>query len=810
MALKNPQTSNVGGVQIHVDSAYDNIKLVADNITELLALETYFKEMNGIYLGTATANPTVRGDSSALQNGDHYYNTSSKLLYKYISGSWVYNTVFYNEADLNAAVGTGPFNIWLAYADNISGTGISTLPSGKEFIGFAGGKTTSTVDTSDPSVFTWTDFKGDTGAAGSQGTQGTTGTTGNTGTTGTTGTTGATGALVVEAPLTPGNVTVNVTSSYVLASWSPPGYTGHDYTKVYRASWDGTASVPSSGTYLKSARGDMVDGSVAANSYYYYWFSHVNVNGVESGLHAAGGIQAQTLVALSSQTGWVSTDNLDSTLTTKMGLVATTASALSVLTGNHSTVSSNLTTLTNNHNALNTNYTTLNNAYTATALVVGNNAAGLVMSVDAQGAHTFFKTNVNGHIAGFGLSNTAAASTASDGSKPSSAVSQFAVLADEFVIANPASSSVSAANIPFRISSGTTYIKEAFIESLTAAKISAGTIATQNILIGSSNFNISGAKYGAGKGALIINNGTRDILKLGYLSSSLVGLEIVDDAGATIFKSGTTVAAHLQNSGTTPADIGYTGALDANKTLNTNELTDGANLGGTAAIAGVTGAGALAEIDSITVANAGTYIASAAITEAMIGTLSAAKITTGTLAAGRINAASLAADLITVDHLAANSITLANNALATGAVATAKVADNAITEIKTSYTASATLPTSKAMTQTNTITFSSVDDFDSIVLMYSGQMTTGTGNKEKIEAQFQKAGTQVSSGESEINTGVLGDIDVGGPMASMSFTDASPGTGSKVYTVNARVSSASPTQTVVMYYNHFTAIGVKK
>ncbi len=44
MALKNPQTSNVGGVQIHVDSAYDNIKLVADNITELLALETYFKE----------------------------------------------------------------------------------------------------------------------------------------------------------------------------------------------------------------------------------------------------------------------------------------------------------------------------------------------------------------------------------------------------------------------------------------------------------------------------------------------------------------------------------------------------------------------------------------------------------------------------------------------------------------------------------------------------------------------------------------------------------------------------------------------
>ena len=202
-------------------------------------------------------------------------------------------------------------------------------------------------------------------------------------------------------------------------------------------------------------------------------------------------------------------------------------------------------------------------------------------------------------------------------------------------------------------------------------------------------------------------------------------------------------------------------------------------------------------------------------TNCSIENISASNITTGTIAAARIDANSITANLINVNHIAANSITVDNGALASGAVVTAKVSDNAITEIKTSYTASVTLPTSKAMTQTNTVTFSSVDDFDSIVLMWTAQMTTGTGNKETIEAQFQKGTStgnqaQVSNLESEINTGVLGDTDVGGPIATMSFTDTNLGTGSRIYTVKARVSSAGPNQTVVMYYNHFTAIGVKK
>ncbi|MCF7945443.1 MAG: collagen-like protein, partial [Spirochaetia bacterium] len=47
---------------------------------------------------------------------------------------------------------------WTAYADNSSGSGISLNPVGKPFIGFAYNKSSLEVDTSDPSIFTWTPF----------------------------------------------------------------------------------------------------------------------------------------------------------------------------------------------------------------------------------------------------------------------------------------------------------------------------------------------------------------------------------------------------------------------------------------------------------------------------------------------------------------------------------------------------------------------------------------------------------------------------------------------------------------------------
>lgn len=52
---------------------------------------------------------------------------------------------------------------WIAYADDESGTGISTNPDGKSYMGTAPNRTTEEVDTSDTTVFSWSKTKGDDG-----------------------------------------------------------------------------------------------------------------------------------------------------------------------------------------------------------------------------------------------------------------------------------------------------------------------------------------------------------------------------------------------------------------------------------------------------------------------------------------------------------------------------------------------------------------------------------------------------------------------------------------------------------------------
>lgn len=62
--------------------------------------------------------------------------------------------------------------IWVAYANSATGSGISTSPSNKTYMGIAVNRSTSTVDISDPSIFTWQRTKGNTGATGATGESG--------------------------------------------------------------------------------------------------------------------------------------------------------------------------------------------------------------------------------------------------------------------------------------------------------------------------------------------------------------------------------------------------------------------------------------------------------------------------------------------------------------------------------------------------------------------------------------------------------------------------------------------------------------
>ena len=97
------------------------------------------------------------------------------------------------------------------------------------------------------------------------------------------------------------------------------------------------------------------------------------------------------------------------------------------------------------------------------------------------------------------------------------------------------------------------------------------------------------------------------------------------------------VDADLLNSFVSLVGLGFTGATNANYITNTNELTDGANLGGTAAWTSVTGKpvfGLISALDQID----GTYITDGAIV-------------TDLLAADAVVASKIAANSIDVSHL---------------------------------------------------------------------------------------------------------------------------------------------------------------
>lgn len=61
--------------------------------------------------------------------------------------------------------------VWLKYADNASGSGISDNPTGKSYIGFAYNKTTATESTN-PADYTWSKIEGPQGVPGADGTDG--------------------------------------------------------------------------------------------------------------------------------------------------------------------------------------------------------------------------------------------------------------------------------------------------------------------------------------------------------------------------------------------------------------------------------------------------------------------------------------------------------------------------------------------------------------------------------------------------------------------------------------------------------------
>ncbi|MCP3026597.1 hypothetical protein [Halobacillus sp. A5] len=92
-----------------------------------------------------------------------------------------------------------PRYIWIRYADDADGNGMSNFPDGKKFIGTAPNKTTATEST-DPDDYNWSKVEGDKGDTGSQGAEGPKGDKGDDGDEGPTGPQGPKGDLGDTGP----------------------------------------------------------------------------------------------------------------------------------------------------------------------------------------------------------------------------------------------------------------------------------------------------------------------------------------------------------------------------------------------------------------------------------------------------------------------------------------------------------------------------------------------------------------------------------------------------------------------------------
>ena len=87
--MKNSSKSYAGLVETYIGTAYDNVKLVADNLDSIGAIGASLTQLNA-YIGEKAQAPLLRNDGNSLKGGDIYYDTLLGGLYYYdaVSYAW--------------------------------------------------------------------------------------------------------------------------------------------------------------------------------------------------------------------------------------------------------------------------------------------------------------------------------------------------------------------------------------------------------------------------------------------------------------------------------------------------------------------------------------------------------------------------------------------------------------------------------------------------------------------------------------------------------------------------------------------------
>jgi hypothetical protein len=318
------------------------------------------------------------------------------------------------------------------------------------------------------------------------------------------------------------NLTVTGAYSVINMSWTAPIDGNFSQTEVWSHTSDSIGDATLTGITPTFTFSDPVGGDATR----YYWVRAVSTSNIYGPFNSAAGTVGTTATDVAHQLAVlgsaITSSQLASSLATPIALIPgiqTTANAAatsaqlsteattranadsalsstvstlnSTVGGNTSAIQTEATTRANADSALSSSVSTLSSTVGGHTTSIQTNAT----SVNGLSGQYSVKIDSNGHVAGFGLSST----TTTAG--PTSA---FIVRADKFAVINPASTAdglgtttPTAANIPFFISGGTTYIKAAAIldASITNAKIGAlgadkittGTLSANRIAASSLN-----------------------------------------------------------------------------------------------------------------------------------------------------------------------------------------------------------------------------------------------------------------------------------------------------------------------------------
>jgi hypothetical protein len=393
-------------------------------------------------------------------------------------------------------------------------------------------------------------------------------------------------------PPTPTNVVLSVGINTILISHDTPTYTqgkGHRRTLVFGKVRNAGSPVP---TYndvdvrvVTEFTGSVTSFASEPGTTWHFWLKWLTNDGVLSTI-ASGGINGHTATTgqdvtklLEVLNGEITESQLYSTLTGRINLIDDPSTGL------------------------------VNKIQTLSTTVAGPDGATAQYTV---------KTDVNGNVAGFGLSNTVNTAGA--------ATSEFVIVADKFAIAPVNTNNTADDGSPFfhRTSATTingveipagTYMKAAFIHdaSITNAKIA----------------NLSADKITAG----FIS---ADRIAAGSIVADKIdtrGLSIKDTAGNIIFAAGTALnISNISGLGTlaTQNSVSYASVTGTKPPTNADNTASNT-------AAGIANQGSFATVNQITQSNAAGLLAPNSIASTYIASLTADKISVTNLASINAN-----------------------------------------------------------------------------------------------------------------------------------------------------------------------------